>query len=402
MRIALFTDTFDPEINGVARTLTRLHRALQQRGIETLVIAPEYPQQSATDTLFDHSVQRNLSFPFLPYPEVRLSLPRPFYLKKKLDAFAPTLCHIATPVNLGLYGKSYCQARRIPMVASYHTHFDRYLHYYNLGWMLPVLNEYMKWFHQPMKRIYAPSNETIEHLKAQGFARLELFSRGVDTVEFAPLEQAECRVLRQNLGIGEHTTVYLYVGRLAVEKDLDILKDALLAIPDEALHNMLFLFVGDGPLRAGLEQALQGKPVRFLGFRKGKELANLYALADWFVFPSSTETFGNVVLEALASGTPVIGVNAGGVKELIRHDENGFLLPPRNADALKDALINLAVRSGIRHRLRTGARNSALLRSWDAIFDRLVESYHEVTREAHPVVSVHTTAKRTVNGNIKG
>lgn len=389
MRIALFTDTFEPEVNGVARTLTRLYRALKQRGIEPLVVAPEYPRPQPDDRPFDHSVERNLSFPFFPYPEVRLAVPRPFYLKKKLDAFQPTLCHIATPVNLGLYGKSYCQARRIPMVASYHTHFDRYVNYYNLSWILPILNEYLKWFHTPMKRIYVPSQETMSHLKALGYEQLELFSRGVDTTQFKPLDKEKRARLRQMLDLPENTTVYLYVGRLAVEKDLDILKEAILNIPDGSLKAMTFLLVGDGPLRPGLEQALQGKPVRFLGFRQGEELAQLYAIADWFVFPSSTETFGNVVLEAFASGTPVIGVNAGGVKELIQPDENGLLLPPRDVQALTEALLHLSRPTDQWHALRLGARRSALRRSWDSIFDQLIASYEEVTQQTRTLAGVY-------------
>lgn len=389
MRIALFTDTFEPEVNGVARTLARLYRALKQRGIETLVIAPEYPRSHDDDRPFDHSVERNLSFPFFPYPEVRLAVPRPFYLKKKLDAFQPTLCHIATPVNLGLYGKSYCQARHIPMVASYHTHFDRYVDYYNLAWILPILNEYLKWFHAPMKRIYVPSQETMHHLKTLGYEQLELFSRGVDTTHFKPLDNDKRAHLRQAYDLPVDRTVYLYVGRLAVEKDLDILKEAILHLPEASLQSMFFLFVGDGPLRPALEQALQGKPVRFLGFRQGEELAQLYAIADWFVFPSSTETFGNVVLEAFASGTPVIGVNAGGVKELIQPEENGVLLPPRDIPALTNALLHLSLSIDKRHVLRLGARQSALRRSWDAIFDQLIASYEEVIQHTRTLANVY-------------
>ncbi|MBT9283047.1 MAG: glycosyltransferase family 1 protein [Hydrogenibacillus schlegelii] len=378
MRIALFTDTFPPEINGVAMTLARLKEALEARGIPVLVVAPDYP---ATDAPFDRSVERNMSVPFWLYPEIRLAVPRPFALKKTLDAFRPTLCHLATPANLGLFGRAYCLRRKIPIVASYHTHLDRYLDYYGLGWLLPVLTEYMKWFHRPCRMIYAPSEETIRHLERLGLGPNALFGRGVDTGRFHPRPPEQVHAVRRRLGVREGETLFLYVGRLAREKDLDVLADAVRGLSDDVLRRSRFVLVGDGPHAEEIKNRFAGLPVVFPGFLRGEALAEAYAAADWFVFPSSTETFGNVALEALASGVPVIGSAAGGVTSFLEDGQNALLVPPRDPVAFRQALETAHRRPALRRRLAEGALKIARSRSWDAIFDRLIASYRAVLQE---------------------
>ncbi|MBE3596332.1 MAG: glycosyltransferase family 1 protein [Hydrogenibacillus sp.] len=385
MRIALFTDTFPPEINGVALTLKRFTDFLRGRDIPVLVVAPEYPK--ASHGPFDRMVERSLSVPFWLYPEVRLAVPRPFYLKQKLDDFRPTLCHLATPANLGLYGRTYCRKRQIPMVASYHTHLDRYLSYYNLAWMLPMLHEYMKWFHRAAERIYAPSEETRAHLRALGMNNVELFPRGVDTTLFYPRPPEKRREIRARYDVRDTDTLFVYVGRLAKEKDLDVLADAIWALDPDVLKISRFLFVGDGPMAGELKARLSGAPVQFLGFLQGEALADVYSAADWFVFPSTTETFGNVVLEALASGTPVIAAAAGGVAHLVQDGKNGIAVPGGEASAFKTAIERACRAPKMRPPLAAGALSSAQGKSWEAVFERLVASYREVLEETGAVLS---------------
>lgn len=378
MRVLIFTDTYLPEINGVSLTLSQWVDWLKTRGIPVKVIAPHYRTLKKPG---DRAIVRNTSFPFFLYPEVRLACPHPKRLKGMIDAFNPTVCHIATPGSLGLYGRYYGKKNRIPLVASYHTHFDRYLNYYRMGALLPVLEKYMFWFHQPFARIYVPSHETMAHLRNMGLTSLELFPRGVDFAQFHPSRnrQHARTVIKQRYRIAEEKLL-LYVGRLAPEKDLDVLFAALKRVPSRWQKKAHVIVVGDGPLRQQLEQtaAELHVPVTFTGFQKGKSLTHLYQSADLFVFPSSTETYGNVVQEAMASRVAVLGVNQGGVSELIQHGQNGWLARPRDPQSLAEAITTLL--DDDRLRVQLAGRGYALIqtKSWPAIFVRLLQSYESV------------------------
>ncbi|WP_025025920.1 glycosyltransferase family 4 protein [Caldalkalibacillus mannanilyticus] len=371
MRIAIFTDTYTPEINGVARTLDKFTTYLTRNRITFQVFAPE--SSSSIPTL--PQIQRFTSLPFFLYPECRITIPNPIQMKLILDQFKPSLIHVATPFNLGLYGTHYGRKLNIPTVASYHTHFDAYLQYYHLLFLQKWIWRYMRWFHQSCKKVYVPSQSTKEKLVEHHIHHdIEIWGRGVDHTFFTPAKRSNR--IREKYNIKEKN-ILLYVGRIAPEKDIDVLFYAFHSLPESLKENSHLLIVGDGPLL----QELRERPhpqISFAHFVEGQELAEIYASSDLFLFPSSTETFGNVVLEAMASGLPIIGAQAGGVQHLITHAENGFLCKPKDAQSFVEHTKIVLEYEQLRLVMAAEAREFALSQSWDEIFAKLISSYSQV------------------------
>lgn len=370
MRLALFTDTFVPQMNGVALTLGRLTDYLNRKGIEHLVFSPK----STADMVYSDPIRPVTSIPFFLYPECRLALPNLAAIRTELDRFGPDLLHMATPFNLGLCGLHYARKHRIPHVASYHTHFDRYLAYYHMKAAIPLYWSYMKWFHHSCDATFAPSLDTLNILQEQSIDRLLLWTRGVDCALYSPEKKSIS--VRERYGI---TAPYLllYVGRIAPEKDIDTLSEIMKLLPDSVKSQVHWLIVGDGPQLQELRDSAPSN-VTFAGYKSGEELAQIYASADLFVFPSSTETFGNVVQEAMASGLPVVAANSGGVREMVRSGENGMLCAPRQPQSFVQEIIALVEDNDRMAKFRFKAREFALGRSWDAIFDQLLHDYEMI------------------------
>ncbi|WP_019911941.1 glycosyltransferase family 4 protein [Paenibacillus sp. HW567] len=371
MRLALFTDTFLPQTNGVARTLSRLTGHLNRRGIEHLLFTPK----SSPEDSYPDPVRPIASIPFFLYPECRLALPSMSSIQNQLKSFQPDLLHMATPFNIGLCGLRYAHKHGLPHVASYHTHFDRYLEYYRMRPIVPLYWKYMKWFHRSCDATFAPSQETVSTLSRQGIERLKLWSRGIDCRMYSP-DKRNARRVREQYGIAA-PLVLLYVGRIAPEKDIATLLQAMRQLPESLAAGIHLLVVGDGPLLPEL-RANAPHNVTFTGAKHGEELAELYASGDLFVFPSSTETFGNVVLEAMASGLPVIAAGAGGSKELILPGVTGRLFEPQNPGALVEEISKIADQPVQRAAMGVEGRRAALGRSWEQIFDGLITDYEEV------------------------
>lgn len=376
MKVALFTDTFLPDVNGVAKTLGRWVRYLESQGATCRVFAPQSDSGMGTD--YNNSmVERFYSIPFLLYPECKLAIPNPISIKKTLMEFQPDIIHCATPFNLGLYGLHYAKKHKIPIVASYHTHFDQYLQYYKIQWVEGMLWRYLGWFHQTCRRIYVPSHSTLRYLEERGFHNLEVWSRGVDVSRFHPIADRDA-VLRRH-GADPSKFQLLYVGRLAPEKSVDVLLEAYERLPSRIKDEAQLILAGDGPLFKELTETYKDRTdLKFLGFVEGQELSDLFASADLFVFPSATETFGNVVLEAMASGTPVIGAASGGVQDTIRHMQTGVLCPVGDAEAFASAVETLYDSPSLRAGFSAAGREYSLLQSWDSIFARLMDSYRQV------------------------
>lgn len=374
MRIAIFSDTYAPEINGVAKTLKWYTDYLEKKGIEYRLFVPE----SSSPVPTAPQVQRFTSIPFLLYPECRLALPNPLQIKQALQDFKPTLIHIATPFNLGLFGLHYGKKHDIPMVASYHTHFDDYLGYYHLSFLQKWIWRYMTWFHRDFQKVYVPSESTKEKLLKQNIHHdIDLWGRGVNQSFFSPTKRSD--ELRKKYQIKEKN-ILLYVGRIAPEKDIHIVLETFDSLSEQTKRNTHLLIVGDGPLLKSLSEN-EHKQITFTGFLKGKSLADVYASSDLFIFPSATETFGNVVLEALASGLPVVGARAGGVQHLIEHGKTGFLCGEKNVDQFVTYCEKLLNVDEERLIFAKNARNYALTKSWDEIFETLIISFKNVLAE---------------------
>lgn len=372
MRIAYFTDTYLPQVNGVTNTLEKLESYLSNNNIKYMFFAPEYPGK--TVTLHERAVKRFKSIPFPLYPECRLSMPVYSNLCRCVDRFGPDVIHLVTPLGIGLAGLKYARERGVPVVSSFHTNFDMYLKYYNLEYFNDTLWNYFKWFHGFSAVNFCPSEDTLKTLESKNIENVRIWSRGIDTEKFNP--SFRDKALRQRLGAGE-SKLFLYVGRLAAEKDLDILMQSIKEINTRYPGKARFVLTGDGPYARSLKETAPENVV-FPGYLKGRELAEMYASCDTFVFPSSTETFGNVVLEAMASGLPVITVDSGGVKDSMVDNYNGILCKPRNTESFMLAIERLLEDEALSAEMGRNARTYALEKSWSSVFDRLVSDYGTV------------------------
>ena len=369
MRITVVTETYFPQVNGVSRTLGELVRHMTDRGDEVQLVHPDYGQAGRRGG-HDHAA-RSIVLPF--YKELHLPLPPFGAVHRAMDGFRPDLVHIATEATLGLSIIRYAMRRRLNVVSSFHTHFDQYSRHYQVGWARGVIQRYLRWFHNCTRETYVPSRATIAHLERMGFERLVLWRRGVDATMFRP-DRPGSPEIRRALGWSPGDTVIAYVGRIAPEKNVDYLADAL-AIVVERNADVRILIVGDGPSRPALERRL-GARARFVGYKTGADVADHYAAADMFAFSSVTETFGNVVLEASASGLPTVALRAGGVAETVQPGETGLLVDPTEPpERMATALLSLVENKEERRRMAEAARRYAESQSWDAIMGGLRERY---------------------------
>lgn len=371
MRVSLVTETYFPQVNGVSRTLGELVRHLTGRGDQVQIVHPDYGE--SVDRGNVHLV-RSVNLPF--YKELYLPLPPFSAVCRGIESFRPDVVHIATEATLGLGVLRHVLRRGIPAVSSFHTNFNQYSHHYRVGWANGTIWRYLRWFHNRTLETYVPSPTTIRELEAKGFERLALWPRGVDGTHFRP-DRPGRREVREGLDWGPDDLVISYVSRIAAEKNVSYLADAL-ALVAARRPEVRILLVGDGPARGELERRLGGV-ARFAGYRVGEDLADHYAAGDLFAFASLTETFGNVVLEAMASGMPVVAVRAGGVGDTVQDGTTGLLARPDDPPArFAERLLALAEDHDRRRTMAASAREFALSQSWDAIMGALRHRYQRV------------------------
>ncbi len=321
MLISLVTETFYPDINGVATTLSQLHAALIAAGHRVQVVCP---RAATSRELRDGIEVAGFALPF--YPAVRLGLPASRQLLKSWQQNRPDLVHVATEGPLGFSALRMAHRLGIAVTSSLHTNFHTYMRHYRMGWLAVPAIRYLRWFHNRTALTFIPTDQQASELGGMGFDRLTVLGRGVDTRLFNPKRRDE-RLRAHWVHLSEvkplgEPLVALHVGRLAAEKNLDLLIESFNAMR-AARPDLVAVVVGDGPERARLARALPW--VIFAGMQRGELLARHYASADLFVFPSKSETFGNVVLEAMASGLSCISFNYAAGCRLIRHGINGYL-----------------------------------------------------------------------------
>jgi glycosyltransferase involved in cell wall biosynthesis len=377
MRVAYFTETLPPLTDGVTRTLGRLADTLEAEDVDFHFFSAMVPDESVR---WRHRVHRVPSVPFLPYNYYRISLPILNTLDPPLDSFRPDLIHTVNPTPLGLYGIAYARRRGLPVVASYHTDFVSYFRYYGLRGLEPLGWQYLTWFYNQCDITYAPSRTAVAALEAHGVRSTGLWERGIDPQAFSVGHRSDA--LRRSWGAGS-APVLLFVGRLVAEKNLRTLVDACTLL-DSWGERYRMVFVGDGPLRQELTDRLP--KATFAGFQHGQELARWYASSDLFVFPSVTETFGNVVLEAFASGLPVIAAARGGVQDLVRPDQNGLLAEPDSPFSFASRIRELLRDPARRHRLAAGGRSTAAHYRWPEVNRRLLAGYDALLTPAPAAV----------------
>ena len=370
MRIAYFSDTFLPQINGVSNTLSYLKRYLEQHNIEHQFHVPYYEGEERGS---DSGIICSRAVPLPIYNECKFSLPWLPRLGGVLDAFQPDLVHLVTEFGIGNAGRYYARAKQLPIVSSYHTNIDHYIRYYpSLSGLKGTVDDYFRWFHRRSRRIFVPTQETLNHMQSIGYRNLSIWSRGIDTNLFSPSKRAQ--EFRSRYALADQTIV-LYVGRVAAEKDVDLLPEVMRRLQVRQ-KNVTLVVTGDGPALPALRSEAPEGTV-FTGFLRGEELAQAYASSDLFLTPSSTETFGNVVLEAMASGLPVIAADAGGFKNIIHHGSDGLLCAPHNAGQFALALESLLAQPEKARAMGQHAVETARQYSWNNVFDKLIADYEQ-------------------------
>jgi phosphatidylinositol alpha 1,6-mannosyltransferase len=368
LRIALFSEVYWPMVSGVGVTLLRLTEALQARGHQVRVYSATYPLPPEGDR---SEVHRSPSVPFFLYPDVQWAFPRLRDVVEDLSRFRPDVVHVATEFSLGIAGVKAARQLGVPIVASAHTDYDQYAVRYGVTWALRAGWHYLRWFYGQAHRVLCPSRIYEEHLHSRGVTRTGVWSRGVDPGEFHPRFRSEA--YRARFGVAANDLLVTYIGRIAREKNLELLLRAWETLVGSRGGAQLVL-VGRGPLEDEIRRReLPG--VHVTGLMKGRELAEAYASADIFTFPSPTETFGNSLLEAMGSGLPSLVAAAGGVLEFAEHGRNAWLVAPNSTEAITDGLGRLLADAALRRRLAEGALQTAGERRWDVVYDRLVADY---------------------------
>ena len=369
MRIALFTETFLPKIDGIVTRLKHTVEHLQRQGDDVLVICPD-------GGLREYKGARIYGVSGIPlplYPELKLAIPRPT-LGRTIEKFQPDIIHTVNPAVLGVGGIYYAKKLNIPLLASYHTHLPQYLQHYGLGSLEGVLWELLKLAHNQAALNLCTSSAMVNELREKGIERLDLWQRGVDTEMFQP--HLRSRQMRDRLSQGNpDSPLFLYVGRVSPEKEIEQIRPVLEAIPEARLA-----IVGDGPHRENLEKHFAGTQTHFVGYLQGLELASAFASADAFLFPSRTETLGLVLLEAMAAGCPVVAANSGGIPDIVTNGVNGYLFSPSDPQGLIEATKNLLAQKtdNQREELRQNARQEAERWGWAAATRQLQQYYESV------------------------
>ncbi len=354
MKIAFFTETFLPKVDGIVTRLTKT--------IESLFMGAKV-----------------IGVPAMPlplYPELKLGLPGSA-VSDALESFKPDLIHVVNPAVLGLGGIWLAKTNGIPLVASYHTHLPKYLEHYGMGMLEPLLWELLKAAHNQALLNLCTSTAMVKELSDKGIQNTALWQRGVDTDIFRPDLRSE--TMRQKLlgQFSDEGALLIYVGRLSAEKQIERIKPVLDSLPKARLA-----LVGDGPYRNQLEKLFENTPTTFVGYLSGEELASAYASGDAFLFPSSTETLGLVLLEAMAAGCPVVGANKGGIPDIITDGTNGCLYDPDGENNGTESLIKATEKllgdKNERQEMRNAARLEAERWGWPAATQQLRKFYQQI------------------------
>ncbi len=356
MRIAFVTETFLPATDGVVSRLRHTLEELAGMGDDAFIVAPKYPE-GGPDDYAGAPIYRVPGVPFPPYRQIRLSPAHPG-VGRALRRFRPDVIHAVNPFVLGPGAVYYARRLDVPLVASYHTHVVTYARYYGLKFLARPGRWYTRQLHNRAAINLCTSRATMEQLLAEGIKRVHLWPQGVDARRFSP-DKASAEWRERLSGGHPSQKLLLYVGRLGAEKGIERLGAVMREVPGVRLA-----IVGDGPARRDLERAFAGTPTIFTGLLQGEDLAAAYASADVFLFPSTTETLGMAMIEALASGLPVVAARSGASHEVVSDGENGILYEKDSATALVAAVRRLISDYGLRTALSRAARRAAEQRDW--------------------------------------
>lgn len=391
--ITIVSETFPPEINGVANTMQYLCAGLKQRGHRVSVVRPRQPHDIAEQALTSASPLTDTEhlvtgIPLPGYPGLRFGLTRISRLLRLWQQARPDTVYVATPGPLGVAAVHAARRLGIPVSSGFHTNFHQYSHYYGAGLLEKVLCAYGRWFHNRTDITLVPTTGMMQATRALGITRTGLWSRGVDCQRFSPHKRDE--ELRERWGLAPSAPGILYTGRLAAEKNPGLAVACFERI--RTLHpGARFILVGDGPLRDELKQ--RHPDYIFCGVQRDEALARHYASADLFLFPSKTDTFGNVVLEAMASGLAVVAFDDAAASEHIRHEENGMKAPLSDDEGFVNCALQLADQPSLCARIRARARLDALDLDWPS----RITQFEQLTLTPSQPGSPHVISKQNLS-----
>ncbi len=371
LRVVLTTGNYNYIKDGVSLTLNRLVEWLERNGVQVLIIAPV-----AEKPAMEHH-GKLLPVPSLAIPtrkEYRIGFRLTGKLRQEISDFKPDLFHIAVPDITGHSALHLAEEMRVPVVSSFHTRFDSYLQYYRLGFLESWFRKKQRAFYARCEHLYVPSASMIDELAGQGIAgNVRLWTRGIDHERFNPAKRS--LEWRRAHGIADDEPVIAYAGRLVAEKNMSLMARVFSDLASRGIAHRTIL-LGDGPETGWMRKALP--ETVFAGFLHGDELATGYASSDVFFFPSTSETFGNVTLEAMASGLPSVTADATGSRSLVREGETGYLVPVENEGQMADRLVQLLQDKAMREKFGARAREIASSEhQWDTIFARLLADYKD-------------------------
>ena len=373
-RVLLYSGSYNHITDGVTLTLNRLVTYLESHGVEVLVVAPttRNPELDGAGTF--------APAPSIPAPgrkEYRMGTLIPPALRHRMTSFKPDVIHVATPDLLGRWTMSYGRRKQIPIVTTYHTDFTSYLSYYNLDFLESPLIKYLRYFYSRCDLVCVPSQSMINELGKRGIdGNMRIWARGVETDRFSPTHRSI--EWRRGLGVADGIPLITYVGRLVQEKNIHLLAEVHNRLNQRQIPHK-FMIVGEGPERAALQAELPGQI--FTGHLRGQQLARAYASSDIFFFPSTTETFGNVVLEGMASGLPSVCAVATGSSDLVIDGQTGFLTPVEEIEQITAQTVQLAVDPILRAAMGWNARQEAENYRWEVILQKMVQYYCEASTQ---------------------
>lgn len=385
MRIGIVSETYPPEINGVALTVHSLAAGLAARGHQVDLIRPRQSQPHHDEPGIDVLNVRGAALP--RYPGLRFGLPAGRTLRQHWRQQRPDAIYVATEGPLGWSAVRAAARLGIPISSGFHTRFDSYANHYGLGLLTPLVRGYLRRFHQRAAATLVPTDALAQELHAMGIRNARLLRRAVDTQLFHPNQRDD--KLRDSWGVDAATPVVLYVGRIAPEKNLELAVQAFRAI-QQRVPQARYVWVGDGPARAALETA--HPDFIFAGVQRDEALARHFASADLFPFPSLSETFGNVILEALAAGLPVVAYAEGAAREHLIDGVNGYCIESGNTSAFVDAAARLASNPGLIRHMGRAAHVGVAGLSPDAVirdFENLLREMAEENHHEHLAAAAH-------------
>ena len=375
LRIAVVTETWPPEVNGVAMTLAKLVQSLSHRNHDVQLIRP---RQTKTDSpMNDKSLEEVLmrGMPIPRYPELKLGLPSKKTLVKTWTLRRPDVVHIATEGPLGWSALQAAKVLKLPVTSDFRTNFQSYSKHYGVGWLRKPIVAYLRKFHNATACTMVPTRELMRTLSENGFANLKVVSRGVDTKLFNISKRDTS--LRSSWGATDNTKVLISVGRMAPEKNLDQVLKTYEALKSTGQAFKLVM-VGDGPLK---EQFQKRYPeIIFPGMLSQTNLATYYASSDLFIFPSQTETFGNVTLEALASGIPVLAFDCAAARDWVQTGVNGWLVAENNPEGFAAQAVTIFNSKDLLDQITKSTRQQVVHLDWDQIAEQVESVFWDAIR----------------------